>query len=231
MEKHINYQLIEKISRNRRKNRDDIKRLIRDKEFYSIQLIIPVIDNLVGNVNYKIVNNYKFSIKNGDFKANPLILLKYKDINSRRITVSDIRGGNLHSYLELLTIVGDLSYDKDRPTIIYIEKEGIKLPIVYISVEEKNRKYKIDYSEFNSIKNYPDFDTYKYQRDLELSKIIAPYYFTGYFFKVEYIIYDKELKKELDRKEIKLSLTERLTNESARIILPDKYCSWKFNKD
>ena len=229
MEKHINYQLIEKISRNRRKNRDDIKRLIRDKEFYSIQLIIPVIDNLVGNVNYKIVNNYKFSIKNGDFKANPLILLKYKDINSRRITVSDIRGGNLHSYLELLTIVGDLSYDKDRPTIIYIEKEGIKLPIVYISVEEKNRKYKIDYSEFNSI--YPDFDTYKYQRDLELSKIIAPYYFTGYSFKVEYIIYDKELKKELDRKEIKLSLTERLTNESARIILPDKYCSWKFNKD
>ena len=231
MERHINYQLIEKISRNRRKNRDDIKRLIRNKEFYFLQLSIPVIDNLVGNVNYKIVNNYKFSIKNGDFKANPLILLKYKDINSRRITVSDIRGGNLHSYLELLTIVGDLSYDKDSPTIIYIEKEGIKLPIVYISVEEKNRKYKINYSEFNSIKNYPDFDTYKNQRDLELSKIIAPYYFTGYSFKVEYIIYDKELKKELDGKIINRISPVFNPDKSVRIILPDKYCSWKFNKD
>lgn len=231
MEKHINYQLIEKISRNRRKNRDEIKRLIRDKEFYFLQLSIPVIDNLIGNVNYKIVNNYKFSIKNGDFKANPLILLKYKDINSRRITVSDIKGENLHSYLELLTIVGDLSYDKDSPTIIYIEKEGIKLPIVYISVEEKNRKYKINYSEFNSIKNYPDFDTYKNQRDLELSKIISPYYFTGYSFKVEYIIYDKELKNELNRKIINRISPVFNLDKSARIILPDKYCSWKFNKD
>lgn len=231
MEKHINYQLIEKISRNRRKNRDEIKRLIRDKEFYFLQLSIPVIDNLIGNVNYKIVNNYKFSIENGDFKANPLILLKYKDINSRRITVSDIRGENLHSYLELLTIVGDLSYDKDSPTIIYIEKEGIKLPIVYISVEEKNRKYKINYSEFNSIKNYPDFDTYKNQRDLELSKIISPYYFTGYSFKVEYIIYDKELKKELNGKIINRISPVFNSDKSVRIILPDKYCSWKFNKD
>ena len=230
MKRHINYQLIEKISRNRRKNRDNIKGLIRDKEFYDIQLSVSVIDNLIGDLNWNITKDYRFSIENGEFKANPLLLLMYKNHEFKNIPAGEIKG-NLRNYLELMTIVGDLSYDKDNPTAVYIEREGIKVPIIYISVEEKSRKYRIDYSEFNSIKNYPDFHNYKNQKDLELGKIISPYYFTGYSFKVEYMSYDKELKNELNRKEIILSLEDKPTNESARIILSNRYCSWRFKKD
>ena len=60
MKRHINYQLIEKISRNRRKNRDNIKGLIRDKEFYDIQLSVSVIDNLIGDLNWNVTKDIDF---------------------------------------------------------------------------------------------------------------------------------------------------------------------------
>lgn len=228
MERHINYQLIDKISRNRRDNRNEIKRLIAKKEFYYINLDIPVIDKLVGDIDYRITRDYRFFIENGEFESNPVLLLRYKDINSRSIEASKIIG-NLSSSLELITLVGKLSYDK--PIVIYIEKENIKVPVVNISVIEKSNKFKIDYSEFNPVRNYPDYQDYKNQKDLILSKIISPYYFTGYDFKVEYIIYDKDLRNELDRKEIKLSLTDKSIESSARLLVTDKFCSWKFKKD
>lgn len=234
MNNHVNYQLIDKISKNRRKNRDDIKQLIETKNFYHLHLSIPVIGNLVGNVNYNIVNDYKFYINDGVFEVKPLLLLKYEDIqHSRHIVASDVEG-SLRSHLELMVIVGNLSYDKNTPTTIFIEKDAVRVPLTGIFVKNKSNKFRVDYSEFNSIRNYPDHNSYKDQTDVDLSKIIAPYYFTGYKFKIISLVYDKELKYILKHTATTVSLADNNLTDSTstvNIVLPEKYCSWHFKKD
>lgn len=235
----INLQLLHKIDRNRKNNRDAIKWLIKDKSFYSIGFDIVICQAktrsesiyTTSDFQKEIVENCRLS-QNSVFTSPLRCSLRY----SNGISFNSLKSNPpMPISIYLTGIIGKLSYDLDNPTTLYYK--DYKLLTLY---PYKDKYSRIEYIDFDPVKNYPN-KTIKVKQD-HLAKIINPYYFTGYDFNIGHYVYEILGQKDLKptdiwyQKGIMENISIKTFNNDQQygciqLILPEKYRSWSFASD
>lgn len=246
----INLQVLEKIERNRRDNRDDIKRLIKEGKFYKIEIDVPlmkdidlkVISRLMGegkegfSVVKKACNSVKAILRVGDkeiedFKYELYLTYKGKVFQSCTMDMDNVIL-NLRCTLDRL--------DLRSKTTIYIEDimDIDKSRYKVMEIEPRKHKCYVKYTQFDNLRNYPNL---KIKNEVDvLRQIIPDYHYTGYTWKVEHKIYEdfrnKEVRYDMDKYEIDVNGNVwkdegevfGIEYERIRMKYPDKYSRWKF---
>ena len=253
----INLQVLEKIERNRRNNRDEIKERIKNGGFYRLKFDIPCIkgidlkeiSKLMGgasdgiSVVRKACNSVKCILMVGDrevedFDYNLYLTYKGKVFQSGTIEMKDV----------VLNVRGTLNKLELRDTTSIWIEDGMtfdKPRYKVLEIEPQKRKCYVKYTQFDNLKNYPNLKI-KNETDA-LSQIIPDYHFTGYTWKCEHTVYDDFRGKDLENEADKYYTTTRYDIDinrntwkdvglvydldyEGKLIMkyPDKYLGWKF---
>lgn len=256
----INYQLLNKIEKQRKANRDEIRHLIRNKQFYRIGIDYKVCSMVLDLASSDKESNYHEMKEIYHLSKTICQHLKCENgkITSGRVyavyngvPVSQI-SSNHSEKIDFFyrAIISELSYN-DKTSIYYaFNEEELKLPILQISALP-DKYCRIDYKNFDHVKNYPNN---KLKGEDQLAKIISPYYFTGYEFYLQaFHKYSIDMEfftnssnwfenntKYLQHTPIpdlmplkEFSSSDKMIQDygTVALLLPDKYKAWHFTTD
>ena len=172
----INIQLLEKVERLRREERDVIKKKIKDNEFYKILIKADIISEA-------------FDLAKADLDAIKHPLDKYStrfdDASCLDVSLDDsywvYKENDDKRFRYNVVLNAIIVPDYNRLSRVVVMDNRTAEVIAQLELTPYKKKYKVDYRGFNPYKNQPE-KAYTSEVDV-LEKLISPFTFTGYDWK------------------------------------------------